>query len=335
MGRILHIAPARPGGAARRVKLAAAVLLAATCAGIALVARLGHEVPGAARQPAPAAGAPALEPALVAAPATAGQAVPAREAPAAPAPAACPLQSLQLALGRAAARTVCMDATGVQQNGSVRTFAIRAGDAEGWTLRIDMAERAVLAVSLSARDGRAYGCEAPRCTGQVSVSAASPGGPGRIALRDLRLASATVPGEATVNASLRVPPDEHVPGLACTGPSVTVSAASGALLRFCGQGGAGVEIADDGQRIYRFQDHEGRTLSIALDAAQRVAAVTWDGHACRGTACSGASTSSAEPGNDLAERSFFFGRTALFEVGTGARPRAMLVLDGTLVMPAQ
>ena len=344
MGRILHIAPTRPGGAAHWAKVGAVVLLAVAAGiGLARFARLGDDTARAAAAPsrsepalAPAAAAPA-PPAAVPAPTVAAAATP---------PVSCPIQAMQLALDGAPPRTVCMAATLLQQTGSVRTFDVRAGDAEGWALRIDMADRSVMKVQLTARDGRTYACEAPGCAGRVEVVPPAAAGAGRIAVQDLRLApssvarppAAAVPAGAVLQASLRVPPDEQVPGLACTGPSATLASASGAAHRFCGQGGAGVEIADDGQRIYRFQDHEGRTLAITVGAEQRVVGVTWDGHACRGAACSGASTTSADPADDLAERSFHFGRTRLVEAGANAAAgggRPPLILDGTLVMPAQ
>lgn len=328
MGRIIHIAPARPGGAAHWAKLAAAALVAVAL-GLALTDPDGG--PPTAARPA-AAAAPAQVPAQPPLAAVGTGPIAATAADVAPGPAPCPLQSMQLALPGAPVRTVCMDATVVQQTGSVRSYVVRAGDAQGWTLTIDMVERSVAGVSLQARDGRTFRCERPDCVGDVALSASGTAATGHITLRDLRLAG---PGEAILHASLRVPSDEQVPGLACTGPSTTISAPSGAAHRFCGQGGAGVEIADDGQRHYRFQDHEGRTLAITIDAEQRVTRIAWGGHACQGRACSGASTSSTDPANDLAERSFFFGRTALFEQGAGTAAKPALILDGSLVVPAQ
>ncbi|MDT7838411.1 hypothetical protein [Aquabacterium sp. OR-4] len=298
--------------------------------------------------PAPASAAPrppgpgAVVAAALPAPPALAVAVPA----AAAAADACPLQSMQLSFGQQAGRRVCMGSTVLQQSGSVRSYLVQAGDAEGWRLRIDLVERRVHAVSLSARDGRAYGCAAPDCPGGVVVSQAA-GGAGQLTLRQWPLAPAAtarapVDGAAPavqLDASLRLPSDEQVPGLACTGPSLSLRSADGAVRRFCGQGGAGVEITDQGLRQYRFHDHEGRTLMVAVNADQRVVAVAWQGLACQGNACSGASTAAAEAGNDLAERSFFFGRTALFDTqaprqaGTAAVPA--LIVDGTLVMPAQ
>lgn len=341
MGRILHVAPARPGGLAHWVKVAAAVL-AAAAAGVGVV-RLGDPTPDPIPQaPAPAT-ATAPAPAVPAAPVAVAAPVVA-EATTAP---ACPIQSLQLALDGQPARTVCMDATLLQQSGSVRSYVVRAGDADGWNLQVDLVERAVHSVVLRARDGRSYQCAGSGCAGRAVVRGTSPGGVGTLALQNLRLAPARSAaaaatagaGLAVIHASLRVPSDDQVPGLACTGPSATLSAANGTLHRFCGQGGAGVELADDGQRTYRFHDHEGRMLVIALDAQQRVMGVAWEGHACRGEACRGVSTSSVDPDDALAERSFHFGRTELVR-GTGdpradRPPETTIVLDGTLVMPEQ
>jgi len=337
------MARSSPGAAAQRLKLAAALLLAAAI-GVLLTRGWGDR-PAAVlpARPAAAAEVTVVAPVPLLAASSAGQAMTAEAA----APAVCALQSLQLALDQAPAFTVCLDNTQLQQNGSVRSYLLRAGDAQGWSLRVDMAERALLGVLLRARDGRAYSCAAPHCAGQVSVTAAPAGGDGQLSLRELRLAAAPRSGAASaggagvaaLNASLRLPSDEQVPGLACTGPSISISAAHAAAAKFCGQAGAGVEIADNGQRRYRFQDHEGRTLLIAVDGGQRVVGVSWEGHGCRDDGCRGARTSSADPANDLAERSFFFGRTVLPDqaaaAGAGAALRPALVLDGSLVMPAQ
>ena len=245
-----------------------------------------------------------------------------------------------------------MDHTRVQQNGSVRSYIVNAGSADGWALQIDMADRQLLRASLSSRDGREFTCETSTCQGQATLGRATVGSAASLRLLRLRLLRTSAPdsrapvagaeplsGSLIIQASLRIPAEDQLPGLACTGPSVAISSADGSVHRFCGQGGSGIELADDGQRHYRFQDHEGRTLAIAIDKAERVVGVSMDQHACIGSACTGASSSSAEPGNDLAERSFFFGRTPLFEGGRAGsqgatRPPARL-LEGTIVMPAQ
>lgn len=341
MGRILHIEPARRGGAARGLAVATAMLLAAAV-GVGLT-HLGDETAPASLGAAPRPNATAPE----TKPAQRDRTAVATTEPPSPAMALCPLQSLRLSLGRAPAHTVCMDATVLQQSGSVRSLVVRAADAEGWALRVDVVERSVRSVVLEARDGRSFGCEAPGCPVAAAIVSQRTGGPGTLALSDLRLVrtmptggqAGSVPNEVIVNARLRVPTDEQVPGLACSGPSATLQAADGSLRRFCGQGGAGVEIGDDGHRHYRFNDHEGRTLAIAVDTEQRVVGVAWEGQSCRADGCRGVRTSTADPSNDLAERTFYFGRTALFDQTaageTTGTPRPALVIDGTLVMPAQ
>jgi hypothetical protein len=339
MGRIIHIAPARPGGVAHWLRVAAAVL-AAAAAGIGL-SRLIEEGPAPQK---PVAQAPTTQ-------AVAVQASKADvDTPAVPVAATdvveCPIQALTIAIDGGEARAVCMDATLVQQSGSVRTYLVKAGGAEGWTLRIDMVERAIQSASLEARDGVEYACGAARCLGRVTLDGQQPGGAWTLSVSDLRLLGRTPrnasidsidTGLAVINARLTVPSDEQVPGLACTGSSVAIRATDGSTRKFCGQGGAGVAIAEDGHRSYHFQDHEGRTLTVAVNAEQRVIGVKLDNYGCQGNACGGASTSSSAPDNDLAERTFFFGRTVLTQVGTivasGGGPRPGLTLDGTLVMP--
>lgn len=333
MGRILH--PGPPGSAPAHRRWVWACVGVAILAGVAAWSVFTQDAPAIAVAPRTAAPQAAVD-----VPSVRAAAVPAALPSAVPAVAACPLQALQLALADAAPRTVCMAATVLQQNGGVRSVLVRAGDAEGWTLRIDTSMHTILAVHLQARDGREFDCAPPGCDGQAALVEPRGAGPGAVELRDLRLAPrnpATTAGGARLTARLQVPADEQVPGLACTGPSLGISLGNGATRRFCGQGGAGVEFADDGQRVYRLQDHEGRTLTVVVDADERIASVAWEGRACQGAACRGASTASTNPADPLAERSFHFGRTALFHprAAAGATAWPAVVLEGAVVVPAQ
>lgn len=325
--RILQMGPARSLSRWRGWRWFAAS--AAVLVPILWLSRAPEEVPlpppadpsTPAAVPAPVAVTPLAAPAAAAAPPAAG--------------AACPLQAMTLVLDGAAGLTVCLDRSRVQQTGGVRSYLMPAGDAQGWSLRVDTAQRALLAVALQSRDGRRYGCEAPHCGGDALLQEPAGAGAGLIVLRELRLAAEGRAGEARVTARLQMPGDELLPGLACTGPSLTIGVASGAQRRFCGQGSTALEFADDGRHVYRLQDHEGRTLTVAVDpATQRIVSVGWEGRSCAGDACRGASTSSSDPNNPLAERHFHFGRTPLYEGGTtGAAPA--VVLDGSLLAPAQ
>jgi hypothetical protein len=145
------------------------------------------------------------------------------------------------------------------------------------------------------------------------------------------------PGNVVLNGRLAVPSDDQLPGLGCTGPAVEIGTPDGAVHKFCGQGGAGFSIGDDGLRTIQFQDHEGQTLNIAVDPQQRVRRVEYGGNACEGDSCAGVSVTAAAPDNDLAERTFFFGRTALYGMGSSGRSGAApaMVLNGSMVLPSQ
>ncbi|MGC4076033.1 MAG: hypothetical protein QM702_03165 [Rubrivivax sp.] len=306
----------------RRALLLAAAALAAALAGWAAWQR-----PAAEAVPAPAAqAAPAAVPPVAAAPAASRVVA---------TPPRCALQSLVLTPAGGEPATVCMDATRVQQTGSVRRYELGAADADGWRLAVETVQRRATRVTLQALDGRRYACDAGACAAAVQLDERASGQARALVLSGLRLAAATgtPPAELRLDARLAIPPDDQLPGLACSEAGVTMQAADGSSQRFCGQGGSGVELADDGQRHYRFEDHEGRTLRIDVDAAERVTGVDWAGHGCRGAACTGAGTQSAEPANALAQRRFSFGRTPLYAGAGSSRPT--LVLDGTLVMPGQ
>lgn len=327
--RILYMERARPGGWAHWVRVALACL-AAAAAGVGVIRFI--DPPRGPTRPVVIPAAPAAPVASKRATAT-SPATATTPADAVATPANCPLQSMTLARDGVPPQTICMDATRVQQSGSVRSYVVQPGDAQGWTLQLDLVERRLLSASLKARDGREHACPSGQCQGSVELVRS--GAAQRLSVRGLRLPTGDS-GTVVISAELRVPSDEQVPGLACVGPRVSIAAPDGTAEKFCGLGGAGVEIADDGRRHYRFQDHEGRTLTVSVNGEQQVVAIDFAPFGCRTPHCRGASTSSAEPDNPLAERSFFFGRTALSEgSATESRGPGGVVLDGSLVMPSQ
>lgn len=362
MARVIDVRDGRPSGAAHWVMVGGAVLVAAVI-GIGLARGLA----GPAASEAPAVRQAPAAPAAKPAPAKPPPALPARTVLVDAAPAAAeaappvdcraPMQALTLALGPGAPLTVCAGATQVRQMGSMRSYLAQDGGRQ-WVLQVDTAGGEVIKVALQGRDGRAYACEGSDCAG-VTLGRHDARGTRQVTLRSVALraggATAEVGAEAgssaeasgptastgaagaaraMVSARLAVGADDHLPGLACTGPSVAISAPDGASQKFCGQGGAGFDIADDGTRTYQFQDFEGRTLAIRLDAQHVITRVSYGSHACEGAACAGATMSAAEPDNDAAERSFFFGRTTLFDAG-GSSTRAGLQLNGSLVLQGQ
>lgn len=366
MARVIDVRDGRPSGAAHWAMVAAAVLVAAVI-GIGLARGLA----GPPATEAPAAGQAPAAPAAKPAPTKPPPVLPARTVlvDAAPADAEAalvdcraPMQALTLALGPGAPLTVCAGATQVRQMGSMRSYLAQDGGRQ-WVLQVDTAGGEVLRVALQGRDGRAYACEGSDCAG-VTLGRHDARGTRQVTLRSVALRAGGVTAEigaeaassaeargptastgtagagtadaarAMVSARLAVGADDQLPGLACTGPTVAISAPDGASQKFCGQGGAGFDIADDGTRTYQFQDFEGRTLAVKLDAQHVITRVSYGPYACEGTACTGASMSAAEPDNDAAERSFFFGRTTLFEAG-GSSKRAGLQLNGSLVLQGQ
>lgn len=339
MARLIHIQSARPSGAVHWTRVAA-VMLAAALMGGGLAAWLapGRDAPLRPEAFASASPARAAEPlrAVSSTGAAAAAAQPATDA------VSCPIQSVRIAVAGAPPQVVCVGTTRVRQLGSVRTYEVQAGGVEGWVLQVDVAGGELVKAGLAARDGRRYTCEAAQCSG-LSLGRHDTRGVRSVTLEGLvmaRAAAAADPADSTaqtaqVSGRLSVPSDDQVPGLACTGPSVSISAPDGSMQKFCGQGGAGFEVADDGSRHYRFQDHEGQTLTVSVAPDQRVSSVQFGAFACRGSACGGASTNTAQPGNDMAERSFYFGRTPLGDATAPARSTPALIVDGTLVMPAQ
>lgn len=254
-----------------------------------------------------------------------------------PAP-ACPLQRLEVAAAGEPARIACLDATRISQTGNVRSYLAAGSGHAAWALKVDMAAGRLLAVRLREGGGAEYACEGDACQG---LHWASQGHRGVRSLeleqvvlaRDGRLGT---PG-ATVSGRLEIPAEDAFSAPGCDGPAVMLRSPDGRAHRFCGQGGAGVELTDAGGFTYRFEDAEGQTLAVSVDADQRVAEVRYGPWACRAAACTGATASSVAAGGEWSGRSFLFGHTPLFSTADAAEARAavpQLVLDGSLTLPS-
>jgi hypothetical protein len=254
------------------------------------------------------------------------------------APPRCPLQTLEVALGSQPARPACVDTTRISQTGNVRSYLAAGSGHAAWALRVEVAGGSLMRVTLRAGDGAVYACEGEACRGLQWAHQGTRG------LRSLQLDAVKLvqvgsapAAEAAVSGRLDIPSDDAFTAPACDGAAVSLHAPDGSAQRFCGQGGAGVELTDAGFYTYRFEDAEGRSLAISVDAEQRVSEVRYGPWSCRGTACSGATASSVAPGREWAERSFHFGRTPLFGGGAGPDGRALapaLFIEGSLMLPA-
>jgi hypothetical protein len=252
----------------------------------------------------------------------------------------CNSQVLHVRLGSAETTSACVSHTQVHQNGSVRSFEVQGEDQQGWTLKVAIAGQRVMSVHAHNSADAAFHCgggDAEHACSAVSLSRADRRGERRLVLADQTLAgtSGGTTASLRVRAALLVPADDQIAGLACDGPSVFVGAAEGARQKFCAQGGAGIEFADDGKLRVQFHNHEGEALAIALSAEGALERVEFGPYACAGQACSGASASVAVSDDPLAERQFFFGHTVLTRTGATTSQPDTLSLDGNLTLAAQ
>lgn len=252
---------------------------------------------------------------------------------------ACARQQLGLRLD-GAARPFCIDRVDVRLSGNLRRVQAEGSGRTAPRLQVDLVAGAVVQVVLSTGDGRAWSCIGAGCA-PARLAPPNEHGARDVWLDGLALvpeAAARVPAAAApamLAGALALPADEAVAGLGCEGPALRALDAGGGRSRWCGQGGAGVEVTAEGRRRYEVQDHDGRTLAITVDASERVVRVEADGARCVGAGCTGVTTTSPDPADVLAERSFLFGRTPLTRPGQAAGSAPALVLDGLLTLPAQ
>lgn len=302
--------------------------------------------PWAAAVPAPAPRAAAVQP-------TAAVAVPAAAEAAAPA-VHCPYQQLELAIAGARPERACVATTRVSQSGDLRSYELDPQGLSGWRLRIDSGDGAVLAAVLTAPGRGTFRCDGSACTGfmigardahggrTIEIDRAvltrgdrggedsGEGGRGESTAQAQAGRDATAPATLALSARLQVPGDQLEPTLACDGPSIAIVERAGAVLTLCPSGGGSVVLRADGGRVYGLRGPAGDTLQVGVDSSGVVDLIELEDLACRGTACSGATT---QPGDDpQAEggRRFQFSGASLSDGRAGGR-RA--TLDGSAVLP--
>jgi|GEM_PF-3172356 len=217
------------------------------------------------------------------------------------------------------------------QNGSVRTYRVEMhGESARW-LRIDAIGTRVLSVALGGTSARApdFRCKESSCSG-VSISRHDAQGVRTISLSNLRLRPAHSGDDAWVSGEIRTHPEDQVAGASCPDQGLSIVTSDGSVSAFCPNGGAGFELGDDGNRTYRFTNLDGASILVALDEAQRVQQVRYEGDdtlACRGSTCGHVGVSAADA---KGPRTFTFAGTTLIESSAGEHNA---VLNGTLVVP--
>jgi hypothetical protein len=125
-------------------------------------------------------------------------------------------------------------------------------------------------------------------------------------------------------------PEEELGDASCWQDELVITRENGSRTSFCPKQGAGFEIADDGDRTYRFTSFDGESILVRADAADRLRQVKYIGsvpQACTPPACGAFSISaSAESG----ERRFIFSGVTVMEENGGNRTA---LLNGVLVLP--
>lgn len=256
---------------------------------------------------------------------------PAASAP--PQPLLCPHQHIDIVRAGGVVRG-CVGATRVHQRGSVRSYEVEPELPSDWRLVVEVADTKPVAVRLlqTHRDGRAaaFACDRDAC-GAVTLGRPDGHGARTLAFEALSLRRAAE--VVRVSGSLHVPPDQQLPGLACSTAPVRIVETDGALSEFCAMGGAGFELADDGRPRFQFRNLEGRSVVVALAADGSVERVSLGPWACSGAQCSGlAMQARGDPADPSVQRHFVFSGLTLFDPSS---QRPVAALSGELVMAAQ
>lgn len=239
----------------------------------------------------------------------------------------CPYQRLDITDADGRSAGACVTTTQAAQSGDLRSYHVDAQGTSTWRLRLDTGLGRVMAAELSA-PGLDYRCEGDDCRGFV-IGARDAHGSRKLTIRDATLVAADGARRVNLSADLQVQGEQQDPTTACSGPSVTVVEARGGVLVLCPSGGAGVARLDDERRVYSLRGPAGDTLQVGLARDGSVDYVEIGGLACRGTACSGATTRPGETPDVEAGRQFVFSGTTLSD-GRGATA----MLSGNAVLPA-
>ena len=224
---------------------------------------------------------------------------------------------------------LCVVSRQVIQDGEARTYQYRAGDKAAWSL--DVRVRGLIIESAELRNAKnaLYRCENESCQGVTITKRDSMG------RRHVKI-DATLPSSETgtdepvqVSADLTTKPDRDVSGLACTGPSVTITGNDNSSIEFCPLGGIGFSSNEEGtDMVYSFRNFEGEAITVSVDATYSVRKVGFDDDrlSCVAEQCAGAAISEL---NEKGERTFnFFGVTLRNESNSES-----LLLNGTFVLP--
>jgi hypothetical protein len=298
---------------------------------IGLVAWLVWPMPGA--QHSSTAAAIVALPASAAAASTHTAAPAAGATPSAVASVACPHQAVELVFG-SDHQTTCVRPARVMQSGSLRRHVYDAERSPGWSLELDVAGSRVVAAALTDRAHASYRCSAGSCAG-LAIGAQDRYGvrhfevtAARLSMLNAAASGSHEPEVVLMSATLRI---EQPAARACSSTPLGVVASNGESSAFCADGGAGFELTDDGHYRYRFDDLDGRTLSVTLDNAGHVRDAQLGTLACAGAACGGlASHGDGAIGTDGSPRAFTFPGVRLVR-GDGVEA----TVTGELIVPAQ
>lgn len=243
-------------------------------------------------------------------------------------PAACDGPELKLALATGV-ETVCAGPLATIQNGSIRQYRVETTSAPARWLRIEAMGSQVFSAAIGSAGARApeFLCKEADCKG-ISISRHDVQGIRTISLSEARLTA----GEdaVLVTGELRTQPEDQVAAASCPNQGVSIITSDSSASSFCPNAGAGFEVGNDGNRTYRFTNLDGASLLVALDDAERVKQVRYEGDdtlVCKSGSCGQIDVS---PTDAEGQRTFTFAGTTLIETNSGERNA---VLNGTLVVP--
>jgi hypothetical protein len=245
-------------------------------------------------------------------------------------PARCRSQVLDIQ--DAATVRYCVSEPRTEQNGGLRRYVIEFDDSGG-SLQIDASGQTIYAVVLRDPTSREFRCMGDDCTG-VTLGERDEQGRRSLILSDARLPGAepsdTPPKIVRVSGHFISVPEEELGDAACWRDELVITRENGSRTSFCPRDGAGFEIADDGDRTYRFTSFDGESILVRADAADRLRRVQYLGsipEGCVAPACGMLSISAPEKSG---ERRFTFQGVTVMDENGGNRTA---LLNGVLILP--
>lgn len=225
----------------------------------------------------------------------------------------------------------CVSEPWTEQNGGLRRYVIDFDDSSG-ALQIDASGQTIQAMALRDPTAREFRCTGSECAG-VTIGERDEQGRRALvlagaALREVEASDA--PKTVRVSGHFTSVPEEELGDAACWRDELIITRENGSRTSFCPRQGAGFEIADNGERTYRFTSFDGESILVRADAGDRLRQVQYLGPVAEGCIAAACGVLTISPPGESGERQFSFQGVAVMEENGGNRTA---LLNGVLILP--